>query len=76
MQFKYNPTETENKTKQQTTVLHEDWLILVTICHQYLKVGSLRYMQMSKVISTLSSNHIWNLSMAVAGLTLLCPLQE
>lgn len=76
MQFKCNPTETENKTKQQTTVLHGERLILVTICHKYLKVDSLRQVQMTKVISILSTNCIWNLSVAGAGLTSLCPLQE
>lgn len=42
VQFKCIPTETENKPKQQTTVLQGGWLILVTTCHKYLKVDSLR----------------------------------
>ena len=56
------------------TALYGDWFVLVTISHQCLKVGSLRQVQMSQVISTLSSNHIQNLSMAGARLTSLCPL--
>lgn len=76
MQFKCNPTETKNKTKQQNYFLRGNCLILVIRCHKYLKVDSLRQVQRSKVISIMSTNHIWNLSMAGARLTSFCPLQE
>ena len=67
MQFKCNPIGTKMKQNNKLTLSVGIGLYYLPFA-VYLKIDLLRKVRMSKVISAVSSNHIWNLSIAGARL--------